>query len=231
MLNLKLSHRLNAVNLLVNESYDVIWDCCCDHGLLGMTLLEREIAKKVMFVDIVPELMCRLSNKLTQFAGPNLRSEWQVQCQDVASIDLKPDAKQLVIIAGVGGELLLRLIHKIITNHDQHTLSELSFIVCPVHHTYSLRQGLARLGLGLISEQIITENKRFYELLHVGFKSEAAIEPTGDTMWDFADKNHLQYLNKLIGHYTRMGKKDPSYFTHVIADYTQLKLAKTNTSV
>ncbi|KTF17937.1 tRNA (adenine(22)-N(1))-methyltransferase [Pseudoalteromonas sp. H105] len=228
---MKLSHRLNAINLLVNESYEVIWDCCCDHGLLGMTLLERKLAKKVMFVDIVPELMNGLSNKLTQLMDPNLPCEWQVQCQDVAGIELQPNAKQLVIIAGVGGELLLRLMQKIILNHEQQTLRGLSFIVCPVHHTYSLRQGLARLGLGLISEQIITENKRFYEVLHVGFKSGAAIEPTGDKMWDFTDKNHHQYLNKLIEHYTRMIKKDPTYYGQVIADYKQLNLVKTNRGV
>ncbi|MGB1291490.1 MAG: tRNA (adenine(22)-N(1))-methyltransferase [Pseudoalteromonas sp.] len=228
---MKLSHRLSAINSLVDESYDVIWDCCCDHGLLGMTLLKREVAHKVVFVDIVPELMDALSNTLARFADSNANSQWQVQCKDVSSIELTADAKQLIIIAGVGGELLLRLMQKIIENHDQQTLNQLSFIICPVHHTYALRKGLAQLGLGLKSEQIIIENKRFYELLHVSFKSNIPIEPTGCSMWDFTDKHHQQYVKTLIAHYTRMTKKEPTYYEQVIADYKQLNLVKTNRAV
>ena len=54
---MKLSKRLNAINSLITQSYDIVWDCCCDHGFLGMALLERGIAKQINFVDIIPELM------------------------------------------------------------------------------------------------------------------------------------------------------------------------------
>ena len=123
------------------------------------------------------------------------------------------------------------LMQKIIANHDQQTLKQLSFIICPVHHTYTLRRGLKQLGLGLVSEQVIVEKKRFYELLHVSFKSTTPIEPTGCSMWDLNDKHHQQYLKTLIEHYMRMTKKEPAYYEQVIADYKQLNLVKTNRAV
>lgn len=219
---MKLSNRLDAINSLINQSYDVIWDCCCDHGLLGMAVLKRGIAKKVVFVDIVPSLMSELNMTLTRFADSQSCSDWQVMCKDVGSITLEKNAKQLVIIAGVGGKLLLKLIQQIVANHTKQELAKISFIVCPVHHTYSLREGLSELNLGLISEQIIVENKRFYEVLQLSFACKKLITNTGSAMWDFTDINHGLYLKKLLAHYRRMTHQNTEYYDKVVKDYKQL---------
>ncbi|HSC68256.1 MAG TPA: SAM-dependent methyltransferase, partial [Cellvibrio sp.] len=58
--NLKLGKRLQQIELMVTANYDHIWDCCCDHGLLGAALLARKAAPHIHFVDIVPELMRKL---------------------------------------------------------------------------------------------------------------------------------------------------------------------------
>ncbi|WP_405631636.1 tRNA (adenine(22)-N(1))-methyltransferase [Pseudoalteromonas sp. Ld20] len=224
---MKLSNRLNTINTLITESYDVIWDCCCDHGFLGMAILKRNLADKIIFVDIVPALMADLSKTLTRFSCAQTAKQWQVKCQDVGSLELTPSAKQLVIIAGVGGELLLKLVQQIIINNTNHDLSKLSFILCPVHHTYSLRKGLHKLGLGLATEQIVLENKRFYEVLHVSFESEQPISSTGTIMWEENNTAHRMYLCQLIKHYTRMINKDPVYFQNVLNDYQQLVELKT----
>ncbi len=219
---MKLSNRLSAINALITQPYDVIWDCCCDHGLLGMAILKREIAKKVMFVDIVPQLMSELNYRLTRYASAQSYSDWRVLCKDVGSIALAENKKQLVIIAGVGGELLLALIQQIIANHSQQVLAKINFIVCPVHHSYSLREGLDELNLGLISEQIIVENKRFYEVLQFSFASTIKITATGSAMWDLSNRDHSNYLNKLLQHYTRMAQQSPQRFEKVINDYKLL---------
>lgn len=54
---MKLSKRLQQIDHMVKHGYDHIWDCCCDHGFLGASLLEREAAAHIHFVDIVPELI------------------------------------------------------------------------------------------------------------------------------------------------------------------------------
>ena len=53
----KMGKRLQQIQAQLKQSYDHIWDCCCDHGLLGFSLLDAQLAKTVHFVDIVPELL------------------------------------------------------------------------------------------------------------------------------------------------------------------------------
>lgn len=215
---MKLSKRLNAINALINEPYDIIWDCCCDHGLLGMALLERAIAKQINFVDIIPELMQALKTSIEQFSVGKSLPAWQVYCDDVAQIKLAKNAKQLVIIAGVGGDLCLQLIQQIIANNPQ-SVKQLSFIVCPIHHLYKVREGLNVCGLKLENEQIIFEKKRFYEVLHVSFNGRNTISNTGKAMWDKTNTQHHSYKCTLLSHYTRMLNKDRLYYQKVITDY------------
>jgi len=51
---------------MVTSQYEHIWDCCCDHGLLGYALLSRlnamNIPCNIHFIDIVPPLMAELES-------------------------------------------------------------------------------------------------------------------------------------------------------------------------
>ncbi|MBB1385311.1 tRNA (adenine(22)-N(1))-methyltransferase TrmK [Pseudoalteromonas sp. SG45-5] len=223
---MKLSKRLAAIDALITEPEDIIWDCCCDHGYLGLALLKRNAANKVVFVDIVATLMNDLEaqlssiNKLQKTGDKN--SQWQVLCQDVGKIEIAQSKSQVVVIAGVGGELLLRLIQQITVNNLSEHLNNVRFILCPVHHTYKLRVGLKQLGLGLISEQIIYDNKRFYEVIEVSFNTNNEISNTGNEMWDFTSAEHAMYQRQLINHYNKMLNKDALYYQKVIKNYQEL---------
>ncbi|MDX2422429.1 MAG: SAM-dependent methyltransferase, partial [Amphritea sp.] len=48
---MKLSKRLTQIEQLVAPGYTHIWDCCCDHGLLGAALLARHSDAQIHFVD------------------------------------------------------------------------------------------------------------------------------------------------------------------------------------
>ncbi|AQQ00834.1 hypothetical protein B0W48_14055 [Pseudoalteromonas aliena] len=223
---MKLSKRLAAIDALITEPEDIIWDCCCDHGYLGMALLKRAAANHLIFVDIVATLMNDLEaqlssiNKLQKTCDKN--SQWQVLCQDVGKIEIAQSKSQVVLIAGVGGELLLRLIQQITVNNLSEHLNNVRFILCPVHHTYKLRVGLKQLGLGLISEQIIYDNKRFYEVIEVSFNTNNEISNTGNEMWDFTSAEHAMYQRQLINHYNKMLNKDALYYQKVIKNYQEL---------
>ncbi len=214
-----LSKRLSAIVEVVDSSYDEIWDCCCDHGLLGIELLRLNKAEKIHFVDIVPELMQTLNNKLERFATGAQRGRWQVHCQDVAMITPDPKKRHLVIIAGVGGELLVQFLAKIISHHPD---SHIDFIVCPVHHSYQLRSYLQTLKLGLVSEQLVCENKRFYEVIVMSLSSSKQISRVGREMWQRAGKEHQTYLKQLCAHYQRMLNHDAASYQPVFDEYTAL---------
>ncbi|PMH02512.1 tRNA (adenine(22)-N(1))-methyltransferase [Vibrio splendidus] len=237
---MKLSNRLQTLHSLVSNDYQHIWDCCCDHGFLGVQLLSDNKAPQIHFVDIVPSLMNELEDKLTRYFPQDnsdqqtVTSQWQVYCMDVAAIPLqKHTGKHLVIIAGVGGDLTQKLVDDI---HRQHPDKDIDFLLCPVHQQFELRSHLKALKFGLIEEVLIEENRRYYEILLVSNnqgeaeKNQAVsdISNVGDKIWtpscDEQVKVSQQYKAKTLQHYLRIHQGQekqgkPSEVKHIIDAY------------
>jgi tRNA (adenine22-N1)-methyltransferase len=241
----KISHRLQKINSMVSSDYQSIWDCCCDHGLLGLTLLKRKAASTIHFIDIVPLLTDHIQSLLHKhFSTDDYVKRWQVHCIDVAKLPLTAQDKQLIIIAGVGGELLIQFIESLMKKCYDISLTspkvEIEFIICPVHYNYQVRKTLINHNCILLNECIVTENKRFYEIIHVK-KQFSVLEnthqqlhdltTTGDMMWDLSLKSHQKYQAETVCHYQRMllSATDSEQVTikHIIEQYSALKL-KTN---
>ncbi|RZK11165.1 MAG: SAM-dependent methyltransferase [Flavobacterium sp.] len=210
---MKLGKRLRQIESMVTEHYDHIWDCCCDHGLLGAALLARHAGDVIHFVDVVPELINQVETKLTHFYSQETSStsaaKWQVHCMDVGELLLQPhDAKHLVIIAGVGGDLMSELVKSI---YQRNLTADYDFLLCPVHHQFTVRQQLIQLDFSLRTEVLVMENQRYYEVLLVS-KATSKIQPTiqavGSLIWQSETPEQLNtasgYLNKTLSHYQRM---------------------------
>lgn len=207
--NLKLSNRLQHIEQMVASHYDHVWDCCCDHGLLGCALLahqaNEDVVNHIHFVDIIPELMDELDKKLHRFYT-NLA--WKTHCLDVAKLPLvEYKGKHLIVIAGVGGDLMIEFIESI---YQQHKSINIDFLLCPVHHQYALRQKLIEFDFSMKDEVLVEDNHRFYEIILVSTTSDkkSIVNPIGDKIWhtesikqtDIARK----YLSKTLKHYQRI---------------------------
>ena len=200
-----MSKRLQTIeNMIVPGYYDQIWDCCCDHGLLGINLLKKQVAQQIHFIDIVPSIMAKLEQTLQKFFDLN-QFKWTVNCDDVANIVISSDLKQkhLMIIAGVGGDQTIAMVNAIRTKHPQH---QIDFLLCPVRHQYKLRSELIDLEYGLIDEQLILENKRFYELIHVSQQARSKLSPVGSVIWQQPNELSGAYLTQTINHYQRLSQ-------------------------
>lgn len=212
---------------MITTDYDHIWDCCCDHGSLGMSLLINRTAPNVHFVDIVPELMSKVDGTLEQFFS-QCPCEWTTHCIDVANIPLKQySGKHLVIIAGVGGDLMIEFINAIVGKHPN---LEIDFLLCPVHHQYALRKQLIKLDFSLKNEVLIEENKRFYEVMLVSSlkNSDRNISVVGEQIWQSnnAEQKSVaqQYLAKTLKHYQRISQSKTANVNDIINAYLAVKL-------
>jgi len=217
----KLGKRLTRIESTVDMGYDHIWDCCCDHGLLGFQLLEKDKAKHVHFVDIVAPLLVDIEAKLKRFYQGE--SEWHVHCIDVALLPIKQykDETHLLIIAGIGGQLLIEILEKLLPL----TIGlNIEFVLSPVHHNYQLRSFLSSNNYALITESIVEENNRFYEVLHIKNSPGKPISLVGDIMWDFSHSHHQSYLLQIINHYQRIAKNPNVDVEEIIRAYQALKL-------
>lgn len=214
---------------MVIKPYDAVWDCCCDHGLLGFKILADGLVKHVNFVDVVPEITQQLQQKLLTYEH-HLPCDvsWNVLCENVGELailfDQKTQAKdyhQLVIISGVGGELMIEMLENLMIRYAGVNID---FLLCPVQHTYKLRSTLITLNFKLIREQLVVENNRGYELLLVNQVGDRSIDPTGSELWQ-PTLAHQDYLSKLITHYQRslLSKNtDHNMYEAALQDYTSI---------
>lgn len=219
-----LSKRLLTISNQVTGNYDHIWDTCCDHGLLGFHLLETQPNSVIHFLDQVPAITAEITDNLLQ--RPDIcEDRWKVHTLDCKNLNfLSTKDKHLIIISGVGGELAADIVQVITKNHANQRLE---FILCTVHHTHLLRDILLTLNFRLINEEIIEDNKRHYEVIHVSVNNEEIEESSQDlsttgNMWDKSNVSHLTYLKKLIRHYKMKSVGGCKKSTEALKDYLQL---------
>ena len=227
---MKLSKRLKQIESMVTSNYTHIWDCCCDHGLLGTALLSRLAAPYIHFVDIVPDLMKELENKLQRFY-PNSPSKWQIHCLDVEALPIEQyEGKNLVIIAGVGGDLTTQFVNAI---HQNHSTTNVDFLLCPVHHQFTLRQQLIQLEFSLKNEVLVEENQRFYEILLVSSPGntddkQTKISPVGELIWQANSTEQsritMNYLSKTLEHYQKKQWSNNADIQHIIDAYRSVTI-------
>jgi len=222
---LKLGKRLQHIEQMVTSNYDHIWDCCCDHGLLGASLLTRKAAKNIHFVDIVPELITQVESKLSRFYA-NSFSHWTTHCIDVAKLPLTQyGGKHLIIIAGVGGDLMIQFIKSI---QQQFSHVAIDFLLCPVHHQFNLRKQLIALNFSLQHEKLIEEKKRFYEIILVSStpNKNKKIHPVGEHIWQATTPEQAHttkhYLAKTLAHYKRIQQGNTEEVEHIIHAYLKV---------
>ncbi len=233
-MTLKLGKRLKKIESMVASEYTHIWDCCCDHGLLGAALLSRQDASYIHFVDIVPELMRELENKLQRFHPKELLAtgtQWQTHCLDVTALPLQQyEGKHLVIIGGVGGDLVTQFVKAIFQSHPT---TNIDFLLCPVHHQFTLRQQLIQLDFCLQTEALVEENQRFYEILIVSAatdmnKQRPKVSTVGNLIWttDTVEqaKNAVDYLAKTLNHYQRIQQGNNVDVKHIIEAYQSVTI-------
>ena len=221
---LKTDSRLGQLESMVVQPYSVIWDCCCDHGLLGMSLLKRKRAGEVIFVDVIAKQMEKLEKTLTQ-SCPRDEYSWRVYCEDLKNIVVPNRDSQLFIIAGVGSHQAIEFINSLCASAPS---TSLDFLICSVHGNYSVRESLIKKGFKLKGERIIFENNRFYEGIYVSKSEGKKIVNTGSIMWDWSDPDHHEYWQRVVGHYRQKAKTDPIQCQPIVQSYETLLTSISN---
>lgn len=201
---LKLPARLEMLQNMIAYPYEHIWDCCCDHGYLGYSILNKSSTEGVVhFLDVVESIVIKVKKDLDNSDFD--RTGWKTHCLDLKSLVLPlSEKKQLLIIAGVGGDLTVDFVEAVLRNNPN---TEVDFLLCPIRQLYKVRVELDKLGLSLIEERIVKDSGRCYELIYLSTGDKKKLHPVGDLMWDLAQADHREYLNQNIQHYQRVMKQ------------------------
>lgn len=158
-----LSRRLLAIGEMV-EPGGAAADIGCDHGLLGIHLIKTGRATKVVACDI--------SEGPLKTAARNIEREHcdgiSLRLSDGFSAVL-PGEVQTVIIAGMGGELIA----KIIDDAPFLRSADYTLILQPMTRAYELRRYLASHGFAILRETALRDG-RLYTIIKAGYTGEVS---------------------------------------------------------
>lgn len=205
---------VEAAQLQSSSRYDCIWDCCCDHGYLGIKIVEADFCDKLIFVDQVPHIIQWLASKLETLP----KERFKLIAGDAADLVFDLKQRHLVILAGVGGSTVMTIMEAILKSYAGHSID---FLLCPTNSVFEVREYLIKERVTLLDEWIVSEKRRQYEVMHVRAATEVEdglkVSSVGN-MWDVSDQEHRVYLKKIIDHYQRAALGDDAVRSKLILE-------------
>ncbi|MDO5716580.1 MAG: class I SAM-dependent methyltransferase [Tissierellia bacterium] len=150
--------RLETIVSLVRPG-DTVADIGCDHGIVGLKLLQEGTIKKLIATDISLPCLDK-ANLLIKKHGFSEQYEGRVgdglEPLEIGEVDS-------AIIAGMGGELMYR----ILTERPEMTQSIESFILQPMTEPDLIRKFAHQWGYSIVKDILVREGDKFYFVLQL----------------------------------------------------------------
>lgn len=153
----KLSKRLAAVAAYVPEKARLA-DLGSDHAYLPLFLVENDLIDFAVAGEVVQG---PYQSALTNVAQAGEEEQVHVRLANGLAAIEKDDQIDTITIAGMGGRLIADILAA-----DLDKLSNIKRLVLqPNNREDELRDWLSDHGFRIVAEEILTENKKFYEIL------------------------------------------------------------------
>ena len=170
-----LSKRLEQVATMIPPCHTVA-DVGTDHGFLAVALIEKEIAKQVIAIDVNRGPLESAKGFVKE---RGLESHIECRLGDGLAVTTVGEV-DCAVICGMGGELM------------QHIISvgpELlqTYVVQPQSHREELKKFLVDQGYGITDEQCLQEGKHYYDIWVVerGVTSVYNNLPVDSILWEY----------------------------------------------
>lgn len=155
---IKLSKRLYTIAAFAEPGCRAA-DIGTDHAYIPIDLIQRGIARHVIAMDVGQGPLLRARGHIARYC---LEDRIETRLSDGLQ-KLQPDEADTVIIAGMGGELMLR----ILTEGSHMWASVRQWILSPQSEIEEFRRGLAALGFSIRKETMLCEDGKFYTVMLV----------------------------------------------------------------
>ncbi len=151
-----LSERLKKLAECV-EYADCIADIGTDHAYLPIALITEKKAGRVIASDLREKPLVRARNNINE-AG--LSSEIEVR-QAYGARGLKPNEAEAVVMSGMGGDLML----KIIADRPEVFKELDAMYLSPQSEIYDFRKGLMKMGYRIEDEWMVEDDHKYYFII------------------------------------------------------------------
>lgn len=152
-------------------------DVGTDHAYLPIWLLKQGKVPRALAVDAAPGPLRTAAGNAKRYG---VEDRLVLRLSDGLR-QVAPEEAEDIVIAGMGGELILRFLEE--TSWLQNPAVRL--VLQPMSSLRDLRLGLARLGFSVIDERVVEENGRVYTACLVGCLESA---PETDLIYPWMGK-------------------------------------------
>ena len=200
MKKIELSKRMNAIADMVPKSR-VVADVGCDHGFVSIYLVQNAVAEKVIAMDVNKGPLDRAREHVKAY---NLSEYINLRLSDGLAGATAEDRIDAVVIAGMGGVLMVRILKEAINNRG---LMFPVLVLQPQSDPALLRTFLRENSYTIVKENMVYEDGKYYQIICAVHNAERVQETDYES--EFADafgpillkeKNEvlLQFLQKEI---------------------------------
>lgn len=153
---MQLSKRMQMIADMVKPA-DCIADIGTDHGYIPIWLAENEITDRVIAADVKKGPLSRAQKHVTEHG---LQDRIQLRLGDGLTV-LSPGEADCIIIAGMGGLLMIQILSdspEIVAQTDEMILS-------PQSDIDAVRRYLHHIGFQIESEDMTEEDGKYYTVM------------------------------------------------------------------
>ncbi len=210
----QLSKRLSAVAQLVTIT-GILADVGTDHGYIPVYLTGKEQIKKAIAMDVNQGPLERAQEHIRQYG---LENRIETRLSDGLQA-LKPKEVEGIVIAGMGGNLMKRILMQ--GEQVAHTAKEL--ILQPQSEIMEFRKFLWESGYNIVAEDMVLEDGKYYPMMRVVYENAQKEIPDvlalkyGEKLLEQKHPVLKQYLlwqrmqkEKILGNLQKNAKKDVS---------------------
>ena len=166
-----LSKRLSAVAAAVTPGNRAA-DIGCDHGYVPIFLVSGGISPSAIAADVREGPLKRAEEHIRE-AG--LESEIETRLSDGLAA-IKPGEADTLILSGIGGMLLIRILR----DGAACVRASKELVLSPQSDLESVRRFLKQSGCRIGYERVLEEEGKYYHIFH-------AVPEPDDEIWDDAD--------------------------------------------
>ncbi len=220
---MELSKRLGKVASLVTEGNFLV-DVGTDHGYLPVYLVKMGKIPAALAMDVNQGPLSRAREHIADYG---LDEFIQVRLSNGLE-NLQPEEGGTLVIAGMGGSLMLRILQE--GEEKLHNFSE--FILQPQSELALFRKGIQQLGLQVVEEAMILEDGKYYPMMKAVFGTdfyEKDIEyEYGRILLKNRDEVLKRFLEKEEVLYTELAEKLKQQLSVKETEALEKRLAEVN---
>ena len=163
----KISNRLMTAAALVTQGYTLA-DVGTDHGYIPIYLLQQKKIPAAIAMDINEGPLERAKEHIALYG---LQAYIQTRLSDGVAA-LKPGEVEAVLIAGMGGGLVMH----ILKDGEKVCQSAKELILQPQSEIERVREFLREEGYAILAEDMVLEDGKFYPMMKVQYQGESENE-------------------------------------------------------